>query len=184
MSSHAARGMFVLTLLLSLLLGACSSSPPKNAPNFALRDSDGRMVQLSDYRGKVVLLNFWATWCGFCKIEIPWFVEFERRYKDQGFAVLGISMDEDGWEAVKPFMSRLGINYRILMGNDSVAQAYGGVDSLPTTFVIDRDGRVVNVHVGLVSKRSYENDVTQLFQSSFHAGDRSAGLSARAAGAE
>jgi len=184
MSSQAGRGMFVLTLLLSVLLGACSSSAPKNAPNFALRDSDGRMVQLSDYRGKVVLLNFWATWCGPCKMEIPWFVEFERRYKDQGFAVLGISMDEDGWEVVKPFMSRLGINYRILMGNDSVAQAYGGVDSLPTTFVIDRDGSVISVHVGLVSKRRYENDLTQLFQSSFHAGDRGAGLPARTAGAE
>jgi peroxiredoxin len=142
-----------------------SAAERKAAPNFTLKDEDGKSVQLSDYRGKVVLLNFWATWCGPCKIEIPWFVEFERKHKDQGFAVVGISMDEDGWQVVKPFVSDAGINYRILMANDSVAQLYGGVDSLPTTFIIDRDGRIAAVHVGLVSKSSYENDLKQLFES-------------------
>ena len=74
-------------------------------PDFALKDSTGQTVQLSDYHGKVVLLNFWATWCAPCKIEIPWFMEFQREYKDRNFAVLGVSMDEDGWDAVRPYMA-------------------------------------------------------------------------------
>ena len=99
------------------------------------------MVHLSDYRGKVVLLDFWATWCGPCRIEIPWFMDLERKNKDQGFEVLGVSMDDEGWEVVKPFLAELGVNYRVVMGNDSTAQAYGGVDALPTTFLIDREAR-------------------------------------------
>src|SRR5690349_7612651 len=77
----------------------------ENAPDFALKDVDGKTVHLSGYRGKVVLLDFWATWCGPCKLEIPWFMEFERKYKDRGFAVLGVSMDDDGWQSVKPFIA-------------------------------------------------------------------------------
>ena len=117
---------------IAVLIGACStpacrsssrvkaSGDRKPAPDFSLKDADGKTVQLSDYRGKVVLLNFWATWCGPCKIEIPWFIDFEREHKDQGFAVVGISMDEDGWQAVRPFISEAGINYRVLLGNDSI----------------------------------------------------------------
>lgn len=167
---------------MALLLAACTTAPResrsgvkeererKTAPNFSLQDADGRTVQLSDYKGKVVLLNFWATWCGPCKVEIPWFVEFERKHKDKGFAVVGVSMDDDGWQAVKPFVSELGINYRILMGSDSIAQLYGGVDSLPTTFVIDREGRIATVHVGLVSKRSYERDIDEILGTSSRSG--------------
>ncbi len=168
------RALGLHAAALSLMLWACStgsSSAPnsvkpeaqrRRAPDFALRDADGKLVRLSDYRGKVVLLNFWATWCGPCKLEIPWFIEFERQHKDKGFAVLGVSMDEDGWEVVKPFIRRLGVNYRVLMGDDEVARLYGGVDALPTSFLIDRQGRVAGVHVGLVSRRSYERDLAQL----------------------
>ncbi|HEX8984408.1 MAG TPA: TlpA disulfide reductase family protein [Bryobacteraceae bacterium] len=175
----------------ALILGGCSqpagarasrvkpATERKLAPNFSLQDPNGRSVQLADYRGKVVLLNFWATWCGPCKIEVPWFVEFERQHKDQGFAVVGVSMDEDGWQAVKPFMADMGINYRVLLGNDNIAQIYGGVDSLPTTFIIDRDGRIAAVHLGLVSKSVYENDLKQLFEAS--ADSRAAGASATVA---
>ncbi len=158
----------------SIVLGACSlpggrssiraESERKQAPNFALKDSDGRVVQLSDYRGKVVLLNFWATWCGPCQMEIPWFIDFERTLKGQGLEVVGISMDDDGWKAVRPFVSQEGINYRILLGDDSIAQLYGGVDSLPTSFMIDREGRIAAVHVGLVSKSRYEKDLNQLLE--------------------
>ena len=88
----------------------------KPAPEFALKDATGKTVKLSDYRGKVVLLNFWATWCGPCKIEIPWFMDFEQTYKDKNFAVLGISLDEDGWDAVKPFIEQKKINYRVVIG--------------------------------------------------------------------
>ncbi len=109
----------------------------KPAPEFALKDADGKTVHLADYKGKVVLLDFWATWCAPCKIEIPWFMEFEQQLKDRGFAVVGVSMDEDGWGVVKPYLQEMKINYRILMGNEQVGSIYGGVDSLPD-YVFDR----------------------------------------------
>ena len=135
----------------------------KQAPDFILKDGNGATTKLSDYRGKVVLLDFWATWCGPCKIEIPWFMEFEQNYKDRGFAVIGVSMDEDGWDAVKPYIQARKINYRILLGNDQVGQLYGGVESLPTTFLIDRAGRIASVHIGLeTGKDGFSNEITNL----------------------
>jgi peroxiredoxin len=135
----------------------------KAAPDFTLTDSDGAKVKLADYRGKVVLLNFWATWCGPCQLEIPWFKEFEQQYKSKGFEVLGVSMDEDGWSAVKPYMTDHKLNYRILLGDDSVSQLYGGLDALPTTFIIDRDGRFAfPPHVGLVGKNEYSSEIESI----------------------
>jgi peroxiredoxin len=136
----------------------------KAAPDFTLKDADGKTVKLSDYKGKVVLLDFFATWCGPCKIEIPWFVDFERTHKDKGFSVLGVSMDDEGWEVVKPFIQGLSVNYRVVIGNDFTAQAYGGVDALPTTFLIDREGRIAAVHVGLAGKKDFEDGILQLLQ--------------------
>ena len=141
----------------------------KPAPDFALKDANGATVKLSDYKGKAVLLDFWATWCGPCKIEIPWFTEFEQTYKDRGFAVVGVSMDEDGWTVVKPYLEEHKVNYRVLLGNDEVGQAFGGVDSLPTTFLIDRSGRIAFAHIGLsTSKDGFKNEISQLL------GDRAA----------
>jgi peroxiredoxin len=137
----------------------------KKAPEFALKDANGEIAKLSDYRGKVVLLNFWATWCGPCEIEIPWFVEFQRQYKDRDFAVLGVSLDEDGWKSVRPFMAREKLNYRVMVTTEQVDQMYGGVDSLPTTFVIDREGRVASSHVGLASKNTYRQEILTLLGS-------------------
>ena len=134
------------------------------APDFALKDVNGQTVRLSDYRGKVVLLDFWATWCSPCQIEIPWFMDLERRNKDKGFAVLGVSMDDDGWESVKPFLSQLGVNYRVVIGDSETAQLYGGVDALPTTFLIDRGGKIAAVHVGLADRRDFEDGVEQLLR--------------------
>ena len=138
------------------------SKDRKKAPDFALKDANGRTVHLSDYRGKVVLLDFWATWCGPCKIEIPWFEEFERENKDKGFAVLGVAMDDDGWDAVKPFAKERGINYRIVLGNDQVADLYGGLEALPTTLLIDRDGNIAAVHIGLSGKNEFANSIQEL----------------------
>jgi len=162
-------------ILLTILLAGCASetrveaavkpeAKRKPAADFALKDLNGSTVKLSDYRGKVVLLNFWATWCGPCKLEIPWFIEFEQNYKDRGFAVLGVAMDDEGWEVVKPYLAARKINYRVVVGNDGVAQQFGGVDSLPTTFIIDRDGRIASTHVGLAGRRDYENEIKQLLE--------------------
>jgi peroxiredoxin len=144
----------------------------KPAPDFTLKDADGRTVKLSDYRGKVVLLDFWATWCGPCKIEIPWFMDMERRKKDRGFAVLGVAMDDEGWEVVRPFIAELGVNYRILMGNDETAQRYGGIESLPTTFLIDRAGRIAAVHVGVTGREDFDDGVEELLRAPAAAGAR------------
>jgi peroxiredoxin len=184
----------ILTAAAAAALIACSSpvsdrahvraeSERKLAPDFTLKDADGKTVRLSDYRGKVVLLNFWATWCGPCKIEIPWFVEFERAHKSQGFAVIGVSMDDDGWTTVKPFVSDLRINYRILLGDDKVAQLYGGVGALPTSFLIDRSGRIAATYVGLESKSRYENDLEQVVAAPASASNVGSGRVMRAAAA-
>jgi peroxiredoxin len=169
---------YLLLIIVTAVLAACSGSKAqsdsaraaakahndrKAAPNFTLTDSDGAKVKLADYHGKVVLLNFWATWCGPCQIEIPWFKEFEQQYKSKGFEVVGVSMDEDGWSAVKPYMAEHKLNYRILLGDDSVSQLYGGLDALPTTFIIDRDGRFAfPPHVGLVGKNEYANEIESI----------------------
>lgn len=146
----------------------------KLAPNFTLQDAGGSPVKLSDYRGKAVLLNFWATWCGPCAIEIPWFKEFEQQYKSRGFEVLGVSMDEDGWKVVKPYVTEHQINYRIVLGNDSVSQLYGGVESLPTSFIIDRNGKVAFVHVGLAGKNEYLNEIQSVLAAPTTAGPQTA----------
>ena len=135
----------------------------KPAPEFTLKDSNGATVHLSDYRGKVVLLDFWATWCNPCQVELPWFMEFEQSLKSKGFAVLGVSMDEDGWDVVKPYLQKRRINYRVLLGDDHTGQLYGGVDSLPMTFLLDRQGRVAAVHIGLSSdKEGFLNEINEL----------------------
>jgi peroxiredoxin len=128
------------------------------APDFVLDDASGKPVKLSDYRGQVVLLNFWATWCAPCRIEIPWFIEFQKAHQDGGFTTLGVSLDEDGWDAVRPYIDEHKINYRVMVGNDDLAQLYGA-SSLPTTFIIDKSGRIAATHVGLCSRSEYETDI-------------------------
>ena len=178
MSAPRLFSAFAVALFAACLFAGCSSGPRsvkaasavkpdqdrKPAPEFALKDADGKTVHLEDYKGKVVLLEFFATWCGPCKIEIPWFMELERRNKDKGFAVLGVSMDDEGWEVVKPFLAELGVNYRVVIGNDATAQIYGGVDALPTTFLIDRNQKIAAVHIGLTGKKVFEDGIEQLLQ--------------------
>lgn len=152
----------------SSVVRAASVKPDKQrheAPDFTLKDSDGKTVHLTDYRGKVVMLDFWATWCPPCKIEIPWLIDLERKNKDKGFEVLGVSMDDEGWEVVRPFMREVGMNYRVVIGNDTTAEMYGNVESLPETFLIDREGKIAAIHIGLASRRDFEDEVAQLLDS-------------------
>lgn len=130
--------------------------PP--APEFTLKDSTGKTVKLKQYRGNIVVLDFWATWCHGCKEEIPWFSEFERRYSGRGLRVIGISLDEGGWKIVKPFLAGANIPYRIVLGDDSTSKKYS-VENMPDTFLIDRQGRIAAVYTGLVDRVNIEANI-------------------------
>jgi peroxiredoxin len=136
------------------------------APDFALTSLDGKTVKLSDFRGKAVLLNFWATWCGPCKIEMPWFVELQKKYGPQGLQVLGIAMDDSGAKEIGDFARAMNVNYPIVIGKESVGDQYGGIPVLPSTFYIDRDGKVIDRVFGLVSRSEIESDIQKALASS------------------
>ena len=132
--------------------------------DFTLRDIDGNAVNLAAFKGNVVLLNFWATWCGPCKIEIPWFVEFQRRYRDDGLVVLGLSVD-DTPEQIRPFAAEFGVNYPLLIGlgrEDFHQEAYGPIWGLPVTFVIDREGNLCRTHMGIATREEFQRDIDAL----------------------
>jgi peroxiredoxin len=142
-----------------------AASSRKHAPDFTLRDSKGTSVKLSAYKGRIVLLDFWATWCGGCKVEIPWYMEFQSKYKNSGLSVIGVSMDEDGWKSVKPYLEKSPMNYSVVVGNQDLAKLYG-VDSMPMTLLIDRDGKVAVSHVGMVDKDAFEGEIQILLKES------------------
>ncbi|HYY69845.1 MAG TPA: TlpA disulfide reductase family protein [Terriglobales bacterium] len=129
------------------------------APDFELKSLEGKPVRLSDFRGKAVLLNFWATWCAPCKVEMPWFVDLQKQYGTQGLQVIGVAMDDSGEEAIAKFAGEMGVNYPVLIGKEAVGDAYGGVEFLPTTFFIDRQGRVVDRVFGLVGHSDIEDNI-------------------------
>jgi len=131
------------------------------APQFNLQDTSGKPVKLSDYKGKVVILDFWATWCPPCRAEIPNFVDLQKEYGKQGLAVIGVSLD-DGVEGVADFAKANGINYPIVMGDQAVVAAYGGIEAIPTTFVIDQTGNVVARHQGFTDKSEFEAEIKKL----------------------
>ncbi len=129
------------------------------APDFDLQTLDGKNLRLSDLRGKAVLLNFWATYCGPCKIEMPWFVELQREYGPQGFQIVGVAMDDASTEEIAKFAKEMGVNYPILLGKESVGQSYGGVSVLPTTFFLDRDGTLIAREFGLQSRSVFVDHI-------------------------
>jgi thiol-disulfide isomerase/thioredoxin len=131
----------------------------KPAPDFALQTLDGKTLRLSDFRGKGVLLNFWATWCVPCKVEMPWFVELQKQYASQGLQVLGVAMDDASAEDIAKFAKELGVNYPIVIGKEAVGDAYGGIPFLPATFYVGRDGKVVDKIYGLKSRSDIEDDI-------------------------
>lgn len=144
----------------------------KPAPNFILTDAKGDTINLSTYKGRVVLLDFWATWCGGCKTEIPWYMEFDAKYKDRGLSVIGVSMDEDGWKTVKPFLAldkdpetggHTAMKYPVVIGSESLAKQYD-LTSMPMTLLIDRRGRIAVSHTGIVDKDDWESKIRSLLK--------------------
>ena len=133
------------------------------APNFSLTDLQGKSLQLTDFRGKVVLLDYWATWCAPCKIEVPHLVELQKKYGPQGLQIIGISMDDDS-ATVQTFAREFAVNYPIAMGNAQLAEAYGGVLGLPVAFLIDRDGRIVKRMDGDAKLHGLDSEIGQLLK--------------------
>jgi thiol-disulfide isomerase/thioredoxin len=174
------RGLLVLAaaaLLIHPACGAADSTRPtaedgpkvfvdtsalKPAANFKLVDLEGKTKTLLDYKGKVVILDFWATWCGPCKLEIPHFIELQDAYGAQGLEIVGVSLDNVGVKAVGTFAEKFKINYPILMGNNDVVSAYGGVRGIPTAFVITQDGKIFRKYVGYREKKVFESDIRAL----------------------
>ncbi len=150
---------------------AGTPSKPVDAPTVTLKDLNDKDVTLQDYKGKVVLVNFWATWCEPCKFEIPWMIEFQQKYGPRGFTILGVSMDEDGKKAIDPFLEKerfdvdgqkLPMNYPILLGNDTIADKFGGILGLPTSMLFNRDGKKVRTIVGLINHDDIQKAIESL----------------------
>jgi len=131
----------------------------QQAPDFTLTTLDGRTMKLSDFHGKAVLLNFWATWCEPCKVEMPWFVDLQNKYGSQGLQVVGVAMDDASPSDIASFAQKLGVNYPVLIGKEEVGAEYGGIEYLPSTFYINRDGKILDHVFGLVSKSEIETNI-------------------------
>jgi thiol-disulfide isomerase/thioredoxin len=161
----------IQVILQTLAVGAClvatvtqaaEGGSSSKAPPWELNDTDGKPVKSSDFAGKVVILDFWATWCPPCKAEIPGFVELQQRYGDKGLVIVGVSLDEQGPAVVKPFIQQFRVNYPIVMGDEKIVQDFGGVTAIPTTFIIDKAGNIVKKHVGFAPKENFEKEITSL----------------------
>lgn len=165
------RTLAGLTIASALLTGSGalpaeprpSATTRKAAPSFSLDDSEGKTIKLADFQGRVVLLDFWATWCHGCMTEIPWFMEFQDKYKGDGLAVIGVSVDDDGWKAVKPFQAERKFNYPIVIGNQDLKKLYS-VEAPPVAVLIDRGGKIVEIHQGVVEKDAFENEIKKLLR--------------------
>ena len=134
----------------------------KPAPEFSLPDLEGNKIELSSMKGKVLILDFWATWCPPCKEEVPHLVRLQSKFRDQGLQIVGLSLDQGGAGKVKPFAEEYGVNYTMLIADDETAKAYGGVAMIPTTFVVDRSGIVVKRFVGYTTPEAFEEAILPL----------------------
>ncbi len=132
------------------------------APAWTLKKIDGTALSSDDLKGKVVVLDFWATWCPPCRAEIPGYVEMQKKLESAGVVIVGVSLDQKGPPVVKSFAEKYAINYPLVMGDDAVVQAFGGIEAIPTTFLIDRDGQVRHRKVGMMEHADYEALVTSL----------------------
>ncbi len=134
----------------------------KPAPDFSLKDASGIERKLSDFKGSVVIIDFWATWCPPCRQEIPHFVELYNQYKDQGLEIIGVSMDQSPERVIPGFIEKNKINYTILFGEDKVYDLYGGINAIPTTFIVDKDGNIRKKYIGYNEKEVFERDIKEL----------------------
>ena len=142
---------------------ACPANAKPAKLDYALKDLNNQNVRLDSYKGKVILLDFWATWCGPCKVEIPWFIEFQDKYGKDGLQVVGVSVD-DPLAKLKPYVSEMKMTYPVLqgLGKESLLDAYSPMPALPTTVLISRDGKICGKHVGMASKETFENGIKSL----------------------
>lgn len=148
-------------LLISIALVAAWTAmaetvPPTPAPVWKLKDVNGKTVSSADFKGKVVVIDFWATWCPPCRDEIPGYIELQKKYGKDGLVIIGVSLDQKGPEVVKPFMAKMGINYPIVMADEDTPAAFGGIEAIPTTLIIDRAGMIRDRKVGAEAAESYE----------------------------
>lgn len=139
-----------------------AQSSEVKAPSWSLPDLDGKTVKFSDFEGKVVLVDFWATWCGPCKLEVPHLVDLYEVYNEQGFEIVGIALDRTGADVVAPFVRDYNVTYPIVIGNTEVAMAFGGLTAIPTAFLIDRSGHIVKRYVGYQDKAVFEEEIKKL----------------------
>lgn len=156
-------GVLTLAIAIGFVVGA--SAQVQKAPNFSLKSADGKTYQLSQLKGKVVVVNFWATWCGPCRREIPDFIEAYKKYKSQGLEIIGVSVDEDGWSKVKPFVTENKINYPVVLMDGKVVSDYGNFNAIPTTFVVDKNGNIVDTQTGVMSMSQLESKIQPLLKS-------------------
>jgi len=148
--------------LAALALTVCARAEPVApvpAPAWKLKDVDGNLVSSEQFKGKVVVLDFWATWCGPCRSEIPGYVNLQKKYGADGLAFVGVSVDEDGPEVVRKFIKEHGINYTIVMADDKVVEAYAPIEGYPTTFIIDRAGMIRDRKLGSRPTAEYEKEI-------------------------
>jgi thiol-disulfide isomerase/thioredoxin len=149
-----------LGLLLGSSLAAASGAALYQSPDFTLKDlATGKPITLSHFKGKVVLLDFWATWCPPCRAEIPHLVQMNKELRPQGLRIIGISVDQNGPAVVKSFMKNYGINYPVLLATQDIAQAYGGISGIPTTFLLGRNGEILDHWVGYTDEQVFRDAI-------------------------